>query len=98
MPENETATFETLLNKDKPVKWFKNTIEIHPDQNHEPVSEGPVKRLILRNVKPEDTSDITCKVDDVKTTAKLTVKGNFKYFKYHEGIICSDFSFKFFRF
>ena len=76
VPEGDTATFQCESSRDDtPVKWFRGTKEIVPDEKYEIVSEGKVHKLIVKDCKVADMSQFTCKLPKEKTTAKLTVDG-----------------------
>ena len=74
--QGQTATFECKVNKSKaPVKWYKNGVEIIPDEKCQVVQKGPVHQLVLKDCSLEETAEYSAKVGEASTAAPLTVKG-----------------------
>lgn len=74
--EGDTATFSCEVSKKGiTVKWFQNGHEINEDERFEVLSEDRVHKLIIKDAILADGGSITAKVEDQKTTAKLTVDG-----------------------
>ena len=76
MSESVDVTLECTVNKaDQKATWFKNGVEIIPDNKHEVVVDGSTHRLILPGVSPDQSAEYTCRIGDVSTSAKLDVEG-----------------------
>ncbi len=76
--EEESITFECELSRaPTKVDWLKSGKLIKPDPKRKIISkhDGPKCTFTIPSTIIDDTSDYTCRVGDVETTAKLTVKG-----------------------
>ena len=72
VPEHNEATFSCEVSKPgKPVKWFRNGKEIKPDKKHVVTADGCKHTLKIKDCDLDDTAEITAKVDDAETEAKL---------------------------
>ncbi|XP_053428299.1 obscurin isoform X19 [Nycticebus coucang] len=56
------------------VRWFKGTQELQPGPKYEMVSDGVYRKLIIKDVQPEDEDTYTCDAGDVKTSAQFFVE------------------------
>ncbi|VCX10388.1 unnamed protein product, partial [Gulo gulo] len=56
------------------VQWFKGSVELHPGPKYEMVSDGLYRKLIIKDVQPEDEDTYTCDAGDVKTSAQFFVE------------------------
>lgn len=57
------------------VQWFKGSVELQPGPKYEMVSDGLYRKLIIKDVQPEDEDMYTCNAGDVKTSAQFFVEG-----------------------
>lgn len=57
------------------VQWFKGPVELRPGPKYEMVSDGLYRKLIIKDVQPEDEDTYTCDAGDVKTSAQFFVEG-----------------------
>ncbi|XP_032190988.1 obscurin isoform X25 [Mustela erminea] len=56
------------------VQWFKGSVELQPGPKYEMVSDGLYRKLIIKDVHPEDEDMYTCNAGDVKTSAQFFVE------------------------
>uniref|UniRef100_A0A8C5XAV9 non-specific serine/threonine protein kinase n=1 Tax=Microcebus murinus TaxID=30608 RepID=A0A8C5XAV9_MICMU len=56
------------------VRWFKGSRELQPGPKYEMVSDGIYRKLVIRDVQPEDEDTYTCDAGDVKTSAQFFVE------------------------
>ncbi|XP_032704376.1 obscurin [Lontra canadensis] len=56
------------------VQWFKGSVELQPGPKYEMVSDGLYRKLIIKEVQPEDEDTYTCDAGDVKTSAQFFVE------------------------
>ncbi|XP_075865693.1 obscurin [Microcebus murinus] len=56
------------------VRWFKGSRELQPGPKYEMVSDGVYRKLVIRDVQPEDEDTYTCDAGDVKTSAQFFVE------------------------
>ncbi|XP_045855646.1 obscurin [Meles meles] len=56
------------------VQWFKGSVELQPGPKYEMVSDGLYRKLIIKDVQPEDEDTYTCDAGDVKTSAQFFVE------------------------
>ncbi|XP_044772968.1 obscurin [Neomonachus schauinslandi] len=56
------------------VRWFKGPVELRPGPKYEMVSDGLYRKLIIKDVQPEDEDTYTCDAGDVKTSAQFFVE------------------------
>ncbi|XP_077923838.1 obscurin-like [Halichoerus grypus] len=56
------------------VQWFKGPVELRPGPKYEMVSDGLYRKLIIKDVQPEDEDTYTCDAGDVKTSAQFFVE------------------------
>jgi hypothetical protein len=77
--EKEVATFTCELNKENaPVKWFRGGNEINVnDIKYKIVIDGLRYNLQILECDLNDTNDYTVSFRNKKSTAQLTVEGNF---------------------
>lgn len=57
------------------VRWFKGSVELHPGAKYDMVSDGVYRKLVIRDVQPEDEDTYTCDAGDVQTSAQFFVEG-----------------------
>lgn len=57
------------------VRWLKGDVELQPGPKYEMVSDGLYRKLVIRDVQPEDEDTYTCDAGDVKTSAQFFVEG-----------------------
>ena len=74
--EGETATFECETSKpDVEASWFKDDLELLPDDHYDMVVEGVKQALVIQEAGPEDEAEYTIEVGDDSSTALLHVQG-----------------------
>ena len=74
--EGDTAELTCEVNKEgATVKWFADTKEITDDDKYEIITEATVHKLRVKGASVDDTAEITAKVEDEKTSAKLSIEG-----------------------
>ncbi|XP_063088892.1 obscurin isoform X2 [Cavia porcellus] len=56
------------------VRWLKGDVELQPGPKYEMVSDGLYRKLVIRDVQPEDEDTYTCDAGDVKTSAQFFVE------------------------
>ncbi|XP_064451756.1 obscurin isoform X11 [Mirounga angustirostris] len=56
------------------VQWFKGPVELRPGPKYEMVSDGLYRKLIIKDVQPEDEDTYTCDAGDAKTSAQFFVE------------------------
>ncbi|XP_045423418.1 obscurin isoform X23 [Lemur catta] len=56
------------------VRWFKGSQELEPGPRYEMVSDGVYRKLVIKDVQPEDEDTYTCDAGDVKTSAQFFVE------------------------
>ncbi|XP_038293806.1 obscurin isoform X26 [Canis lupus familiaris] len=56
------------------VQWFKGSVELHSGPKYEMVSDGLYRKLVIKDVQPEDEDTYTCDAGDVKTSAQFFVE------------------------
>lgn len=75
--ERETASFEVELSHiDVEGIWQKDGIRVKPNNQFRVSTNGHVHGLTLSSLTLEDTGSIVFSAEGVRTTARLTVKGN----------------------
>lgn len=57
------------------VRWFKGGVELQPGPKYEVVSDGLYRKLVIKDVQPDDEDTYTCDAGDVKTSAQFFVEG-----------------------
>ena len=75
-----TATFECEISKvGLKVEWYKGDTLIKPSDKYEIVSERTVHRLVIPKAYAEDEASytVTFKDTEVKSSASLTIHGEF---------------------
>lgn len=65
------------------VKWYKNKMEIKPNNKYEIKSEDVYRKLTINDVDSGDEDTYTCDATDDKTSCKLLVEGNTKTTKFN---------------
>lgn len=76
VPENDTTVLECRLNKPAVrVKWLQDGKEILLDDRTKMISDGNTLKLIREKTKMADKGQYTVAIDDLKTSANLTVTG-----------------------
>ena len=74
----EGDTVSLACQVSKPVTesaWFKDDLEVLPDDHYEMATEGTALALTIHDVGPEDEAEYTLEVGDHSSTAKLLVEG-----------------------
>uniref|UniRef100_A0A672F418 non-specific serine/threonine protein kinase n=1 Tax=Salarias fasciatus TaxID=181472 RepID=A0A672F418_SALFA len=89
VPEKEKATFECEVSRtNADVRWFKNDAELKPGKNVGIHSVGRKRTLIISRCSSEDGGTYICRTADDNTSAKLTVKGNRRYYSAETAPVC----------
>uniref|UniRef100_T1JH06 Titin n=1 Tax=Strigamia maritima TaxID=126957 RepID=T1JH06_STRMM len=74
-PEDTDVTLQVQLSRpDVTVKWTKNGKEVKPDRRHSMSVEKTIRKLVIKNVAPEDVGEYICVVGNVKSSTKLKVE------------------------
>lgn len=74
--ERETASFEVeLSHPNVPGTWTRNGIQLKPTHHFRMTAKGQVHSLTVSNLSVEDTGTFTFCVENLKTSARLVVKG-----------------------
>lgn len=69
-------TFTCELNEpNQRVTWYRGAFKIKPNKKYEVTSEGIKHTLKINDVPLDEAGDITAKIGNVRTKAKLTVRG-----------------------
>lgn len=73
---NADATFkcETSFD-DVKVQWLINGKPVPDDTKYEVLTDGGVHTLIIKNVNPDESCEVTVYIGDESSTAKLIVSG-----------------------
>ena len=61
--------------EDAEVTWFKDDIQIAPDESHAIIAEGTFRRLSISKAKVDDEAEYTVKMGEKTTKAMLWVEG-----------------------
>ena len=76
--EKSSVEFDcTLTISTNDVHWFLNEVELHPTEDVEIIKEGTERRLILKDVHPQQSGQVTVRVGDRTSTANLIVEGGY---------------------
>lgn len=79
--EEETATFECVINKpNKKSTWKKGNKEFKPTDRISIEIDGKNHRLTLEKCELDDSGIVRCFIEDLKTKGKLNVTGKFVKF------------------
>lgn len=74
--EKTSVEFDcTLTISTDDVHWFLNEVELHPTDTVEILKEGTKHKLILKDVSPQQSGQISVRVGDKTSTANLVVEG-----------------------
>lgn len=74
--ERETASFEVeLSHPNVPGTWIRNGIQLKPTNHFRMSAKGQVHSLTISNLSVEDTGTFVFCVENLKTSARLVVKG-----------------------
>ena len=60
------------------VEWFLRDILVPQTYRFTPRNDGKTYRLQIKDASIDDAGLVTCSYEDVKTTANLRVKGDFR--------------------
>uniref|UniRef100_A0A8C4UEI0 Titin n=1 Tax=Falco tinnunculus TaxID=100819 RepID=A0A8C4UEI0_FALTI len=73
--EEATAILECEVSRENAkVKWFKNGEEIHKTKKYDIISDGRIRKLIIRGCTLDDAKTYTCDAKDFKTSCFLNVE------------------------
>ncbi len=74
--EGETVTLQCEVSKpDVDGVWFKDNVELAPDEKFEPILDGVFQALTIHDVELEDEAEYTIEVPGDSSTATLWVEG-----------------------
>lgn len=74
--ERETTSFEVeLSHPNVPGTWKRNGIQLKPTNHFRMSAKGEVHSLTISNLSVEDTGTFMFCVENLKTSARLVVKG-----------------------
>lgn len=74
--EKTSVEFDcTLTISTDDVHWFLNEVELHPTDTVEILKEGTKHKLVLKDVSPKQSGQISVRVGDKTSTANLVVEG-----------------------
>ena len=74
--EGETVSFTCVVSKaNRPAKWFKDGKELSPSEHIEPILDDVKHTLTVHDALLEDGGKYSIAVEEVESTATLTVKG-----------------------
>lgn len=78
--EGDTVTLTCELSKPAPESaWFKDDLEVLPDDHYKVTTEGKALGLTIHEVGPEDEAEYTVEIGELSSTALLHVKGAARY-------------------
>lgn len=76
--ENTDAVFTCSTDDDEVlVQWFINGKPVTPSDKYLVESNGANHTLTIKDLKPDDDCEVTVVIGDNKSTAKLSVEGQF---------------------
>lgn len=79
--EAENADFECEINQlNINVTWFTDDIQVVPSQKYQFYSDGYIHRLRINNLKLDDEGEVKCRINNMLTTAHLSVTTMKPYF------------------
>ncbi|KAL7669549.1 hypothetical protein ACOME3_010201 [Neoechinorhynchus agilis] len=82
--EEGTTTMEaTFCRAGGRLRWYKNRVEIFHGQKYNFISEGPVQKLQINKIIPDDSGRYICSVNDVETKAWLEVASGKPDFEFY---------------
>ena len=74
--EGETVTLQCEVSKpDVDGVWFKDNLELAPDEKFEPILDGVMQALTIHDVELEDEAEYSIEVPGDSSTATLWVEG-----------------------
>ena len=74
--EYDNVEFTCEVNKpQKQVTWYRNDVELKPSDKYQMTEENVTHTLRINSVPLDETGEISARVGDDRTAAKLTVKG-----------------------
>lgn len=78
--EHDSATFRCQTNLvDLPLKWYLNGRSLTPSQRFQIEEKGTSHKLVITDALETDAGTVEVRVENVKTTANLNVKGRVKF-------------------
>ena len=78
--EGDTVTLEAECNKpDVDGVWFKDNLELAPDEKFEPFVEGVTQGLTIHDVELEDEAEYSIEVPGDSSAATLWVEGLYSH-------------------
>ncbi|KAG8223454.1 hypothetical protein J437_LFUL001947 [Ladona fulva] len=75
VPQNTEAVFTVELSKeDVEVKWLRNGKTIKKSEKYKMISEGSVRKLLIKKCTLEDQAEYTCVAVNVRSSSRLKVE------------------------
>jgi len=79
---DDEVTMSCELSKpDQKVKWLKNGKPMKPDKRIKITADGKAHKMTLPKSMVDDTAEYTVKLGEESTSGKLTVKGEWGFFR-----------------
>lgn len=76
--ERETASFEVeVSHPNVPGTWMRNGLKLKPTNHFRMSAKGQVHSLTISNLSVEDTGTFVFCIENLKTSARLVVKGRY---------------------
>ncbi|KAI0982140.1 hypothetical protein GJ496_002986, partial [Pomphorhynchus laevis] len=74
--EDGVVTLEaTFCRSGGKLRWYKNRVEIFHGPKYNFITEGPVQKLQINKMIPDDSGRYICSVNDIETKSWLAVEG-----------------------
>jgi len=61
------------------TQWFKNGKLLEPQSRYTFAVDNYTQKLSIKNVRPEDQGEYTCKYKNLETTANLSIEGLYRF-------------------
>ena len=81
---DESVALECVISNELvPCQWFKGDEPVVHGPKYEIIDDKKTKRLIVHDVRPEDSGNFRCVVGDNESSATLDVKGTWELLSFH---------------